>query len=124
MGTAAEKTNLVADDEQYIEVEVLNFGGIRIDFGTNRITVNDRPIDLSLREVKLLAFFIRHLGRVYSRDQLLDCVGSDESHDESRTVDVHVSRLRTVLEKKDNPQYIPSGRGIGCKFRDSPSCET
>jgi hypothetical protein len=39
-------------------------------------------------------------------------------------VDGHVSGLRTFLEKnKNNPQYIPSGRDIGCKFRESPSCE-
>jgi len=99
-------------------------GGIRIDCGIKRITVNARPIDLSFREVKLLAFFIRQLSRVCSRDQLLNCVGSDEIHDEPCTVDVHDSRLRTVLKKnKGNPQYIPSVRGIGCKFRESPSCE-
>jgi phosphate regulon transcriptional regulator PhoB len=104
--------------------EILSFGGIRIDFGTYRITVDDRPIDLSFREVKLLAFFIRHPGRVYSRDQLLDYVWGDECYVEPRTVDVHISRLRAAIEKdKDNPQYILTVRGIGYKFRDSRSYE-
>ncbi|MFH1080857.1 MAG: response regulator [Pseudomonadota bacterium] len=100
--------------------EILSFGGIRIDFGTHGITVDDRPIDLSFHEVKLLAFFIRHPGRVHSRDQLLDYVWGDESYVEPRTVDVHISRLRAAIEKdKDNPQYIMTVRGIGYKFRDS-----
>jgi two-component system alkaline phosphatase synthesis response regulator PhoP len=115
-------------EEQRLEMdagEILSFGGICINFGSYRITVDDRPIDLSFRELKLLAFFIRHPGRVYSRDQLLDYVWGDESYVEPRTVDVHISRLRAVIENdKDDPRYIQTVRGIGYKFRDSQSCET
>jgi DNA-binding response OmpR family regulator len=79
---------------------------------------------LSFREVKLLAFFVRHPGRVYSRDQLLEYVWGDENYVEPRTVDVHVSRLRAAIEKdKDNPQYILTVRGIGYKLSDSRSYE-
>jgi phosphate regulon transcriptional regulator PhoB len=104
--------------------EIIGSGEIHINFGSHRITVDDRPIDLSLREVKLLAFFIRHPGRVYSRDQLLEFVWGDENYVEPRTVDVHISHLRAAIEKdKDNPQYILTIRGMGYKFRDSRSCE-
>lgn len=100
--------------------QILTYRGIRMDLRSYRITVDDRPIDLTPREIKLLAFLMKHPGRVYSRDQLLDYVWGDETFVEPRTVDVHVSRLRALLEKdKDKPAYIFTVRGIGYKFTDS-----
>ncbi len=99
--------------------EAFDFRGLHIDFGSYRVTQNDRPIDLSSREFKLLQFFTSHPGRVYSRDQLLDRVWGDEAFVEPRTVDVHISRLRAAIEPdKENPQYILTVRGIGYKFVD------
>lgn len=98
---------------------ILTYRGIRVDLRSYRITVDDRPIELTPREIKLLAFLMRHPGRVYSRDQLLDYVWGDETFVEPRTVDVHVSRLRALIEKdKDKPAYIFTVRGIGYKFTD------
>ncbi|MBN1548443.1 MAG: response regulator [Syntrophaceae bacterium] len=98
---------------------ILTYGGIRMDLRSYEITVDDRPIDLTPREIKLLAFLMQHPGRVYSRDQLLDLVWGDETFVEPRTVDVHVSRLRALIEKdKDKPAYIFTVRGIGYKFAD------
>jgi phosphate regulon transcriptional regulator PhoB len=98
---------------------ILTYRGIRVDLRSYRITVDDRPVDLTPREIKLLAFLMRHPGRVYSRDQLLDDVWGDETFVEPRTVDVHVSRLRALIEKdKDKPAYIFTVRGIGYKFTD------
>lgn len=99
--------------------QLLAYRGIRMDLQSYRITVDDRPIDLTPREIKLLAFLMRHPGRVYSRDQLLDYVWGDETFVEPRTVDVHISRLRTLIEKdKNTPSYIYTIRGIGYKFAD------
>ncbi|MDQ5988697.1 MAG: Phosphate regulon transcriptional regulatory protein PhoB [Syntrophus sp. SKADARSKE-3] len=70
-------------------------------------------------EIKLLWFLSRHPGRVYSRDQLLDHVWGDEAFVEPRTVDVHISRLRSLIEQdKENPQFIFTIRGIGYKFAE------
>ena len=100
--------------------QILTHRGIRMDLWSYRITVDDRPIDLTPREIKLLTFLMKHPGRVYSRDQLLDSVWGDETFVEPRTVDVHISRLRTLIEKdKDKPPYIYTVRGIGYKFADS-----
>ena len=100
--------------------ESFSFGGLEIDGGSCRVTVDGRPVELSSREFKLLQFFIRHPGRVYSRDQLLDRVWGDETFVEPRTVDVHVSRLRAAIEPdRENPRYILTMRGLGYKFTDA-----
>ncbi|MCK9363506.1 MAG: winged helix-turn-helix domain-containing protein [Syntrophales bacterium] len=106
-----------ADDDQR---ELLACGGIQMDLGSYRVTLDGKPVELSSREFKLLHFFIFHPGRVYSRDQLLDRVWGDEAFVEPRTVDVHISRLRSVIEPdKENPRYILTVRGIGYKFAES-----
>jgi phosphate regulon transcriptional regulator PhoB len=99
--------------------ESFDFRGLHVDFKSYRVTVDGQPVELSSREFKLLQFFIGHPGRVYSREQLLDRVWGDEAFVEPRTVDVHVSRLRGVIEPaKEAPLYILTVRGIGYKFAD------
>jgi len=99
--------------------ESLSCGGLRIDLRSYRVTLDGKPVELSSREFKLLQFLISHPGRVYSREQLLDRVWGDESFVEPRTVDVHISRLRNLIEPdKENPRYILTVRGIGYKFSD------
>jgi phosphate regulon transcriptional regulator PhoB len=99
--------------------QILTYQGIRIDLRSYRITVDNRPVDLTPREIKLLAFLMRHPGRVYSRDQLLDHVWGDETFVEPRTVDVHISRLRALIEKdKDKPRFLVTVRGVGYKLAD------
>ncbi|MCL2669601.1 MAG: response regulator [Syntrophaceae bacterium] len=96
------------------------FRGLHVDNASCRVTVEGRPVELSARELKLLQFFMAHPGRVYSRDQLLDRVWGDESFVEPRTVDVHVSRLRSAIEPDPaNPRYILTVRGLGYKFADA-----
>jgi phosphate regulon transcriptional regulator PhoB len=92
---------------------------LRIDYGSYEVTVNGGTIDLGPRELKLLVFLTQHPGRVYTRDQLLDYVWGDETFVEPRTVDVHISLLRMVIEEdKKKPHYILTVRGIGYKFVD------
>jgi phosphate regulon transcriptional regulator PhoB len=99
--------------------ESFDFRGLHVDFKSYQVTVDGQPVELSSREFKLLQFFIGHPGRVYSREQLLDRVWGDEAFVEPRTVDVHISRLRGVIEPdKETPRYILTVRGIGYKFVD------
>jgi phosphate regulon transcriptional regulator PhoB len=99
--------------------ESFDFRGLHVDFKSYKITVNGLPVALSSREFKLLRFFIGRPGRVYSREQLLDRVWGDDAFVEPRTVDVHISRLRGVIEPdQSHPQYILTVRGIGYKFTD------
>ncbi|HOO40071.1 MAG TPA: response regulator transcription factor [Syntrophales bacterium] len=99
---------------------ILTFRGIRIDLNTYEVTVDGKKIELTSREIKLLSFLIRHPGRVYTREELLEYVWGNESFVEPRTVDVHVSRLRSLIEPdKEKPRYILTVRSIGYKFAEN-----
>ncbi|MGZ6237907.1 MAG: response regulator, partial [Syntrophales bacterium] len=77
--------------------EQFAYKGLRFDYTSYEVTVDGKKIDLGPTELKLLRFLTQHPGRVYTRDQLLDYVWGDETFVEPRTVDVHVSRLRTAV---------------------------
>ncbi|MCK9392918.1 MAG: response regulator [Syntrophales bacterium] len=97
--------------------EVFSFRDLHLDYAACAVTVAGKKVEMGPTEYKLLTFFTRHPGRVYSRDQLLDRVWGDETFVEPRTVDVHISRLRGAIEKdKDRPEYILTIRGLGYKF--------
>ncbi|MDD5167648.1 MAG: response regulator [Syntrophales bacterium] len=99
---------------------VFNERGLFIDYQSYEVAVNGLKADLGPTEMKLLIFLTQHPGRVYSRSQLLDHVWGNEAFVEPRTVDVHISRLRTAIEEdKENPEYILTIRGIGYKFANS-----
>ena len=101
------------------EKETFSFKDLFIDFTSHVITLAGVPLELSPTEFKLLSFFIRRPGRVYTRNQILDHVWGDDAFVEPRTVDVHIRRLRSQIEKDMvNPQYIITVRGIGYKFSD------
>jgi two-component system phosphate regulon response regulator PhoB len=96
--------------------EVLACGPLHVDVATNRATSNGTSIDLSPTEFRLLHFFITHPERVYSRGQLLDEVWGSDSYIEDRTVDVHIRRLRKILEPHHCDAYIQTVRGVGYRF--------
>jgi len=101
------------------KAETFTYRELHVDYRSYEVSVDGGRIDLGPTELKLLLFFTRHPGRVYTRDQLLDYVWGDETFVEPRTVDVHISRLRLAIEKdKEKPQYILTVRGIGYKFAD------
>jgi DNA-binding response OmpR family regulator len=78
------------------------------------VTKDNTPLHLSAIEFRLLIYLIDRKGRVFSRDQLLDAIWSNEVFVEPRTVDVHIRRLRTQIEDDaSNPKYIKTKRGIG-----------
>ena len=94
-------------------------GGVRLNPGRHEVAKNGQPVSLSAMEFRLLEFFLRHRGRVYSRAQLLDQVWGQDRFVEPRTVDVHIRRLREKIE--DNPRkpsLILTIRGLGYKCRE------
>jgi len=105
--------------EETEEKEIFTFKGLHIDYNTYEVIVDDKKVDLSPTEFRLLKFFSQHPGRVYSRDQLLNHVWGDDAFVEPRTVDVHIRRLRAQIEKDtEKPEYILTVRGVGYKFTD------
>jgi len=91
--------------------EQLAYKGLQIDYSSYEVTADGKEIDLGPKELKLLQFLTRHPGRVYTRDQLLDYVWGDETFVEPRTVDVHISNLRSAIEedKKSRNTFSPLG---------------
>jgi two-component system alkaline phosphatase synthesis response regulator PhoP len=99
--------------------EIYEKGRLRIDFDTYEVLLEGKKVSLSLREFELLRFFVRSPNRVYDRLQILDLVWGQDTYVEPRTVDVHVRRLRTRIERDDaNPELIVTVRGVGYKFDD------
>jgi DNA-binding response OmpR family regulator len=92
-------------------------GTIEIDPGAMTLTVNGKLVTTTATEFRLLDFFARHLGRVFSRDQLLDSVWRDTAYVTPRSVDVYVRRIREKIEADpENPRYLKTVRGAGYRF--------
>jgi two-component system, OmpR family, phosphate regulon response regulator PhoB len=101
---------------QISEEDVIEIGAIRLDSQTHRVLANNRAVELSPTEFRLLQFFITHPERVYSRTQLLDSVWGNHTYIEERTVDVHIRRLRKLLEPYGCESYIQTVRSVGYRF--------
>ena len=99
-----------------IEDEVLMVSDISLDVGKHRITISGKTVDVSPTEFKLMRFFMTHQDKVYSRTQLLDQVWGRSVYVEERTVDVHIRRLRKILNKYDRDELIQTVRGFGYRF--------
>ena len=99
-----------------IEDEVLMVSDISLDVGKHRITISGKTVDVSPTEFKLMHFFMTHQDKVYSRTQLLDQVWGRSVYVEERTVDVHIRRLRKILNKYDRDELIQTVRGFGYRF--------
>jgi len=76
---------------------IYQHGRLKINFDSHEAWLDDKPLDLSLREFELLKFFVRNPNRVYDRLTILDLVWGNDTYVEPRTVDVHVRRLREKL---------------------------
>ncbi len=94
------------------EEEIFEEGNIKIDTGRHEVRVNGKEISLTPKEFELIRYLIINKGRVLSRDLLLEKIWGYEYAGDTRTVDVHVRRLR----KKINKNYIETVRGVGYKF--------
>ena len=93
--------------------EVLTFDTIFMDQSSHRVTRGDRVVELAPTEFRLLRHFLQYPGRVFSREQLLDAVWGREKDIESRTVDVHIRRLRKALNESDESNVIRTVREVG-----------
>jgi phosphate regulon transcriptional regulator PhoB len=89
-------------------------GDIRINTDTCQVSKRKTTIELSATEYKIFLYLAQRRGKVFNRDILLDAIWKDETFVESRTVDVHIRRLREQIEDDpSHPVYIRTRRGIG-----------
>jgi two-component system phosphate regulon response regulator PhoB len=95
----------------------LRAGPIVMDRARHRVLVNDAALELAPTEFRLMAFFLEHQGRVFSRQELLSRAWSSTVRAGQRTVDVHVRRLRQQLEPLGCEDIIQTVRGFGYRLR-------
>jgi two-component system response regulator RegX3 len=93
--------------------------GVRVDRVRHEVRVDDDPVDLPPKEFELLAYLVEHAGRVLTRGQLIDEVWGSDYVGDTKTLDVHIRRLRTRVEQDPkDPLRIQTVRGVGYRFSD------
>ncbi len=108
-----------------LPAEPLRNGELTLDPTTHEVTLNERTIELTAKEFELLKLLLSHPNRVFTRDFLLEHIWGYDYFGSTRTVDMHISRLREKLE--DDPAastFIVTVRGVGYKFKGLQSVNT
>ncbi|MEP9390649.1 response regulator transcription factor [Gordonia sp. VNQ95] len=105
----------VSDDD--LALVVLEAGPVRMDVERHTVAVNGESITLPLKEFDLLEYLLRNSGRVLTRGQLIDRVWGADYVGDTKTLDVHVKRLRSKIEPDPaSPKHLVTVRGLGYKF--------
>ncbi len=106
----------VGPDDELVD-GVLEAGPVRMDVDRHTVSVNGTAITLPLKEFDLLEFLIRNAGRVLTRGQLIDRVWGADYVGDTKTLDVHVKRLRSKIEPDPSaPVHLLTVRGLGYKL--------
>ncbi|OUC93929.1 response regulator transcription factor [Streptosporangium minutum] len=104
-------------DVEELESAVLAAGPVRMDVDRHIVAVRGQQVQLPLKEFELLEVLLRNAGRVLTRGQLIDRVWGADYVGDTKTLDVHVKRLRAKVESDpSNPRCILTVRGLGYKF--------
>jgi two-component system response regulator RegX3 len=98
---------------------VLEIGPVRVDTERHLVTVDSVEQSLPLKEFDLLVYLMQNAGRVLTRSQLIDRIWGSDYFGDTKTLDVHVKRLRSRIEEDAaNPKFIQTIRGLGYKFEN------
>lgn len=107
---------------RHIEVDVddnqvLEAGSVRMDVERHSVTVDGREVAMPLKEFELLELLLRNAGRVLTRGQLIDRVWGSDYFGDTKTLDVHIKRIRSKIEKvPSDPKLLVTVRGLGYRF--------
>lgn len=97
--------------------KLISAGSVEIDIESHKVKVLGEYVSFPLKEFELLEFLLRNSGRVLTRAQLIDRIWGSDYFGDTKTLDVHIKRLRTKIEKDPaNPVFILTIRGLGYKF--------
>ncbi|MGO9403869.1 MAG: winged helix-turn-helix domain-containing protein [Terriglobales bacterium] len=97
--------------------KVISFGDVRLDFGRMELTRNGVWVQLTAREFRLLTFLLQNPYRVISRKEFLDAIWGNRTDPATRTVDMHISKLRQKVERDPaRPIHVRTVHCIGYKF--------
>ncbi len=94
----------------------VTLGDLMLDTEQHRLSIGDKQLEVSPTEFRLMHFFMTHPDKVYSRTQLLDQVWGRSVYIEERTIDVHIRRLRKILEEYGREDLVQTVRGFGYRF--------
>ena len=94
----------------------ITVGDLMLDTEQHRLSIGDKQLEVSPTEFRLMHFFMTHPDKVYSRTQLLDQVWGRSVYIEERTIDVHIRRLRKILEEYGREDLVQTVRGFGYRF--------
>ncbi|MBQ0922736.1 MULTISPECIES: response regulator transcription factor [Saccharopolyspora] len=104
-------------EAEELQPQVLAAGPVRLDVERHVVTVEGEDVSLPLKEFDLLEYLLRNVGRVLTRGQLIDRVWGADYVGDTKTLDVHVKRLRSKVEPDPaDPRYLITVRGLGYKF--------
>jgi two-component system response regulator RegX3 len=96
---------------------VVEAADVRMDVERHEVSVRGQRVKLALKEFELLEMLLRNAGRVMTRVQLIDRIWGADYVGDTKTLDVHVKRLRTKIEVDPaNPRHLVTVRGLGYKF--------
>jgi two-component system response regulator RegX3 len=110
----------LTEDGSNQDQDLLEVGPIRLNIGKHQVFVNGNPVALPLKEFELLEFLMRNSGRVLTRSQLIDRVWGGDYYGDTKTLDVHIKRLRAKVEAEPaNPVLIQTIRGLGYKLENA-----
>lgn len=105
------------NEPEEVEEATIEVGPVRMDVDRHQVSVNGESVSLPLKEFELLELLLRNAGRVLTRGQLIDRVWGSDYVGDTKTLDVHVKRLRSKIEPKpSSPQFLVTVRGLGYKF--------
>jgi two-component system, OmpR family, response regulator RegX3 len=117
MRAVLRRSSLQAEEEE--PDGVLHVGPVRFDVSRHEVTVRGEPVALPLKEFELLGVLLANTGRVLSREMLIRKVWGQDYVGDTKTLDVHIKRLRAKIEAQPSvPTFIKTVRGLGYKFED------
>lgn len=106
-------------EDEFIEEDVLKGGRVVMDVERHVVTVDGEPVSMPLKEFDLLEYLLRNSGRVLTRGQLIDRVWGADYVGDTKTLDVHIKRLRSKIEVNPSaPRHLVTVRGLGYKFEE------
>lgn len=98
--------------------DVVEVGGVRVDVERHQVNVDGQDVRFALREFELLELLLRNAGRVMTRGQLIDRIWGSDYVGDTKTLDVHIKRLRSKIERDpSDPQRLITVRGLGYKYQ-------
>ncbi|GAB3801402.1 response regulator transcription factor [Humibacter antri] len=107
-------------DEESFDDSVLEAGTVRMDVDRHTVSVSGLDTPMPLKEFELLELLLRNAGRVLTRGQLIDRVWGSDYFGDTKTLDVHIKRIRSRIEANpSDPRMLVTVRGLGYRFEDT-----